>query len=217
MKRLSNRDTAEHTFMLRLALQLGPFIMVGLCGVELYFFGPRFVWFILPNFALTALILWGVNWFLEGASHAAESIYFPSGKGSPTPREYSEQQSLVIRGRYAEAADSYRAIIEDDPTDLEARLRLGALLEEKCGDSAGAEACYRDVRLRAVTPQQDWLASNALIDLYHREGRREQLKQELDRLARRHQFTGAGASAQRRLQELLDEESPTLSRTEGAS
>jgi hypothetical protein len=41
------------------------------------------------------------------------------------------------------------------------------------------------------------------------------LKQELDRLSRRHQTTGAGASAQRRLEELLDEESPTLPSTEG--
>jgi tetratricopeptide (TPR) repeat protein len=215
MKRLGDRDTTEHSFMLRLAFQAGPFIMVGLCGVEIYLFGPRFVWFILPDIALTALVIWGANWFLEGAARAAGSILLPSGKGSPTPREYSEVQALVIRGRYAEAADSYRAIIEDDPADIEARLRLGALLEEKCGDSPGAEACYLGVRGIDPTPQQDWLASNALIDLYHREAQREPLKAELARLAQRHSRTGAGASAQRRLQELLDEERNTLPSTEG--
>src|SRR5664279_2167481 len=129
MKRLSDRDTVEHMVLLSLAVRLGPLLMVGLCAVEFYFFGPRFIWFILPDIALTALVIWGTNWFLEGAARAAGSILLPSAKGSPTPREYSEQQALVIRGRYAEAADSYRAIIEDDPADIEARLRLGALLE----------------------------------------------------------------------------------------
>ena len=214
VKRLSDRDTVEHVGLLSLALRLGPFVMIGLCAVEYYFFGPRFVWFLLPNLAATALAILGTNWFLEGAARAAGSILLPSAKGSPTPREYSEQQSLVIRGRYLEAADSYRAIIEDEPGDIAARLRLGALLEEKCADPDGAEACYRDIRALDPTPQQDWLVSNALIDLYHREGRREPLKEELARLSQRHPKTDAGASAQRRLQELITEEHAATSRLE---
>jgi tetratricopeptide (TPR) repeat protein len=215
MKRLTDRDTADSAFKLRLVLQAGPFIMVGLCGVEFYFFGPRFIWFILPDIALTTLLIWGLHWFLDGAARAAGNIYLPSGKGSPTPREYSEQQALVIRGRYTEAADSYRAIIEDDPADIDARLRLGALLEEKCGDPDGAEACYLGIRALGPTPQQEWLVSNALIDLYHREARQERLKAELDCVARRHAGTGAGASAQRRLQELLDDEGSTMTHVDG--
>lgn len=214
MKRLTDHHTGDHVFMLSVALRLGPFFMIGLCGVEFYFFGPRFVWFILPNIAATALLVWVAALVVEGGARAAGSIVLPSGKGSPTAREYSEQEALVIRGRYVEAADSYRAIIEDDPGDLEARLRLGALLEGKCGDPAAAEACYREVRIRASAPQQEWIASNALIDLYQREGRRDQLKEELARVSRRYQATGAGASAQRRLEELLAEDAAATSRTE---
>jgi len=217
MKRLSDRDTVEHMVLLSLAVRLGPLLMIGLCGVEYYFFGPRFVWFLLPNLAATALIIWVTNWFLEGAARAAGSILLPSGKGSPTAREYSEQQALVIRGRYTEAADSYRAIIEDEPRDIEARLRLGALLEEKCRDPDAAEACYRDIRAFDPTPQQDWLVSNALIDLYHREGRRELLKEELASLSRCHAKTAAGASAERRLQELLADDHATTPRPERMS
>jgi tetratricopeptide (TPR) repeat protein len=214
VKRLSDRDTIEHMVLLTLAVRLGPFLMIGLCGVEFYFFGSRFVWLLVPDIALTALIVWVTNWFLEGAARAAGSILLPSAKGSPTPREYSEQEALVIRGRFAEAADSYRAIIEDEPADIEAQLRLGALLEEKCGDPDGAEACYRRIRVLDPTPQQEWAASNALIDLYHREGRREQLKDELARLSRRYEKTDAGAHARRRLQELVAEDHAATPRQE---
>lgn len=110
----------------------------------------------------------------------------------------------MIRGRYVEAADSYRAIIEDEPTNIEARLRLGALLEKECRDVAAAEACYREIRPLDPTPQQDWVASNALIDMYHREGNRERLKEELARLSRQYRNTEAGASARRRLKELME-------------
>ncbi len=215
MKRLSDRDTIEHMVLLSLAVRLGPFLMIGLCGVEFYFFGPGFVWLIIPNIALTALILWGVNWFLDAAAGAAGSVYMPSAKGSPTAREYSEQEALVIRGRYVEAADSYRAIIEDEPTDIDARLRLGALLEGKSDDPDGAEACYRGVRALTLTPQQEWAASNALIDLYHREGRRVELKDELARLSRRYEKTDAGTHARRRLQELVAEDLTTTPRLDG--
>ena len=212
MKRLSDRDTIEHMVLLSLAVRLGPFVMIGLCGVEFYFFGPGFVWLIIPDIALTALIVYGTNWFLEGAARAAGSILLPSAKGSPTAREYSEQEALVIRGRHAEAADSYRAIIEDEPANIEARLRLGALLEEKCGDPDGAEACYRRIRAIDPTPQQEWVVSNALIDLYQREGRREELMEELASMSRRYEKTDAGAHARRRLQELVAEDHAAIPR-----
>ena len=212
MKRLSDRDTIEHMVLLSLAVRLGPFVMIGLCGVEFYFFGPGFVWLIIPDIALTALIVYGTNWFLEGAARAAGSILLPSAKGSPKAREYSEQEALVIRGRHAEAADSYRAIIEDEPANIEARLRLGALLEEKCGDPDGAEACYRRIRAIDPTPQQEWVVSNALIDLYQREGRREELMEELASMSRRYEKTDAGAHARRRLQELVAEDHAAIPR-----
>jgi tetratricopeptide (TPR) repeat protein len=214
VKRLTDRHTGDHVFLMSVALRLGPVVMIFLGAVEYYVWGPRFVWFILPNIAATALLVWLTALFVEGMANAAGRVLLPSGKGSPVAREYSEQEALVIRGRYVEAADSYRAIIEDDPGNLEARLRLGALLEQKCDDPEAAESCFREVRLRASTPQQEWLASNALIDLYHREGWREQLKQELARVSRRFPTTGAGASAQRRLDELIAEDAVSASRME---
>lgn len=183
--------------------------MIILGAIEFFYWGNRFVWFVLPDIALTALILLGTNWLLARASRAGGSVLFPSGKSTPAPREYSEQQALVVRGRFVEAADSYRAIIDDEPANIEARLRLGELLATECRDVGGAEACFVELRTLNPTPQQDWIASNALIDLYQREGRREQLKLEIARLSRQFRHTEAGVSLRRRLQELADEDVPS--------
>jgi hypothetical protein len=180
--------------------------MLILGGVEFYFWGNRFVWFLVPDIAATWLIVLGVQRLMGGAARAAGGILFPSGNGTPAPREYSEQESLVIRGRYLEAADCYRAIIEDEPANIEARVRLGRLLEGELHDPAGAEAAFRSVRTLRPTPQEDWISSNALIDLYHRNGNRDRLKAELLGLSRRFRSTDAGASARRRLDELNDED-----------
>ncbi len=206
MKRLTDRDTSDHVFLLTLAVRLAPLVMIILGAIEYYFWRNRFVWFILPDLAATALVVLGAYKLIGSASRAGGAVFFPTGKGTPTPREYSEQEALVIRGRYVEAADSYRAIIEDEPANIDARMRLGRLLEGECRESAAAEGCYLEVRALNPTTQQDWVASNALIDLYHRERNRERLKEELAGLSRRFRNTDAGASARRRLEELTEEE-----------
>ncbi len=205
MKRLNDGDTADHVFLLTLAVRLGPPVLILLGVIEFYFWGNRFLWFIVPDLAATALIILGVNWGLAGGARAASAILFPSGKGTPAPREYSEQEALVIRGHFAEAADCYRAIIADEPTNVDARIRLARLLETECKDSIGAEAVYLETRTLGLTSQQDWIVSNALIDLHHRTGQRDRLKAELGRMSRRHAGTDAAAGATRRLQELTDE------------
>ena len=212
MKRLTDRDNSDHVFLLTLAVRLAPPVLIVLGAIEYYFWRNRFVWFILPDLAATALVILAVYKLLGGAARAASSVLFPSGKGTPTPRQYSEQEALVIRGRYVEAADSYRAIIEDEPANIDARMRLGRLLEGECCESAAAEGCYLEVRALNPTTQQDWVASNALIDLYHREGNRERLKEELAGLSRRFRNTDAGASARRRLKELTEEEAGQAAR-----
>jgi len=205
-KRLTDRDTVDHVHLLNLAFRIGPVAMLMLMAGEYLVWGPRVVWFIIPDIAATALIVLGASRGLDIVARGAGSILLPSGNGSPKPREYSEQEALIIRGRYMEAADSYRAIIEEEPLNIEAQLRLGAILERHLNDPDGAELCYREIRARRPTPQEEWAASNALIDLYQRVGKREPLKQELSRMARQYQDTEVGASARRRLQELHLEE-----------
>ncbi len=207
VRRLGDRDTGDRVFLLTLAIRLGPIVMLGLGGTEFYLWGNRFVWFIIPDLAATALIILALSRFMGGVSSAAASVLFPSARATPAPREYSEVEALVIRGHFVEAADYYRAIIEDEPANTEARMRLGRLLEEHCADPTAAEALYLEVRRLDRTAKQDWIASNSLIDLYEREGPHQRLKAELARLSRRFPDTEAAVSARRRLNELNSERS----------
>lgn len=206
LKRLTDRDTGDHVFLLSLAVRLGPVIMFFLLAVEWAFYRERLLWLLIPDIAATALVVLAAYKFFGGFSRAASSVLFPSGKGTPPARQYSEQEALVASGRYAEAADSYRAIIMDEPTLLDPRLRLARLLEDQCADPVAAERCYLDIRALNPLSDQDWIVANGLIDLYHRTGQRDRLKAELGRLSRRHAGTDMGAGARRRLQELVEEE-----------
>jgi tetratricopeptide (TPR) repeat protein len=176
--------------------------MLVLLGIEFHFWGFGFIWFVIPDIALTALIIFGVYWLIDKFSRGGASILLPSGKSTPFEPQYSEQDALIVRGNFAEAADSYRAIIADDPRDVVARLRLGRVLEEHCGDYEGAEASYRSIRTLAPDDTQQWLASNALVDLFQRTGQRDKLKAEYGRMSRQYAGTTAGANARRRYEEL---------------
>jgi hypothetical protein len=204
MPRLKDLDTESHVDLIAVTVRLGPIVMLGLMAVEYLVWGPRFIWFIIPDVALTALAIVGFVWVLHAFSRAAEVVYLGRGPGNEVSRQYSEQEALVIQGRHAEAADSYRAIIDADPFDNEARIRLARLLERECRDSPGAEASYLAVRESRPTPNQDWTAANGLIDLYERERNIPRLRQELARLGARYRASDVGATARRRLRELQD-------------
>lgn len=200
--RLKDLDTGEHLHFLEIAVRVGPIVMFGLLGIEYLVWGSRFWWFLIPDLAFTALAIWGLAWVLHRVSRAAEVVYMGRGPGNEKARQYSEQEALVIQGRLLEAIDSYRSIIEADPFDNEARVRLARLLEREGRDAAGAELCYLEVRERRPTPSQEWTASNGLIDLYERERNYPRLRQELARLVTRNRDSEVGSVARRRLREL---------------
>ena len=180
--------------------------MIILMLVEFGLWGSHFFWFLIPDLALAALLILAARWVLDQFGRAAGSVLMPSGKGTPTARQYSEQEALIVRGQFVEAADSFRAIIADDPSNIEARLRLGRLLENDCKDLAGAEESYRRIRGQSPSREQDWQVSNALIDLYHQSGQTDKLKAELARISRQYAHTGTGAIAHRRLEEIRSTE-----------
>lgn len=206
MKRLSDGDSGDQVFMLTLAVRLGPVVMFLLLAVEWAFYRNRLLWLLAPDIAATALVVLGVYRIFGTLSIATSAVFFPSGKGTPPQREYSEVEALIVGGHFVEAADCYRAIAEDEPANIEVRMRLGRLLEHECSDPAAAETLYRSVRALQPSTNDDWRSTNALVDLYHRTGNRERLKAELLGLARRFRSTDAGISARRRLDELNAED-----------
>lgn len=127
-------------------------------------------------------------------------------RGEPHSREYSEQQALIAAGRYGDAADSYRSHLVAFPDDIEAQLRLAALLAGPLDDPAAAESRYLEARKMGPNPRQETVIGNGLIDLHRKTGQRGRLKGELARFARIHDGTEAGAHARDLLRQIVEEE-----------
>src|SRR5256884_2803905 len=123
----------------------------------------------------------------------------------PPPPSYPNQDVLIGQGKYAEAADYFRDHLRVEPADCDARFRLAELCERHLADHAGAEHQYLEARRGSTDPRRQFAATNALIDLYRRTGRRDRLTVELARFAERYQGTPHGEAAARELKDLKAE------------
>ena len=157
------------------------------------------------NIPLTVLGVLAINRVVGSASVGLVETIYAAGDIAP-PRTYPRQETLIIRGQYAEAAEYFRDHLTVDPTDHQARLRLADLLERHLRDPAAAERLYVEVRQGAPSAHEAMAAANGLIDLYARTGERGRLKVELARFAEAYRGSPAAANAARRLQELKDED-----------
>jgi hypothetical protein len=129
-----------------------------------------------------------------------------SSGGERHSREYSEQQALVAAGRITDAVDSFRAHLVAFPDDVEARLRLVALLAGPAAQQEAGERLLLETRGMALSSRQETVIGNTLIDLYERTGQRHLLKAELARFARLNHGTDAAVHARRHLRQLVEED-----------
>ena len=111
----------------------------------------------------TALFVLGIS---RGAGNAFGSFIQPSGNRTPYERQFSYEDSLVMRGDIAGALASYERIIAESPEEAQPRLRAAEVcLKSKLNEKA--EALFRGVqRLPRVKPKDDVYASHRLVDLY---------------------------------------------------
>jgi len=134
-------------------------------------------------------------WTLTGAaSRGLVQTMTGAGNLPPAP-SFSFQESLVIRGRFDEAAEAYCTHLEQAPDDFHARLALAALWRDHLKDPAMAEKLYLEARSRRPPASFDFAIANALIDLYHHTGQRGRELAELARFADRFRNTPDGARA----------------------
>src|SRR3990170_5399504 len=111
----------------------------------------------------TALFVLSVS---TGAGNAFRSFIQPSGNHTPYERQFSYEDSLVMRGDVAGALASYERIIAESPKEAQPRLRAAEVcLSSKLNEKA--ELLFRSVqRLPRVTARDDVYASHRLVDLY---------------------------------------------------
>ena len=101
----------------------------------------------------------------RGAGGAFGSFLQPSGSGS-YERQYSLEDSLLMRGDVAGALASYERVIADAPDQAQPRLRAAEVcFKSKMNEKA--ESLFRGVqRLPHVAAKDDIYASHRLVDLY---------------------------------------------------
>ena len=139
MRPLRDIDSVERSMAIRIAVLAGMPVLFLLFVVERVGFVGSNVsvwWLIIVDLAIATVIvvlLWG---FVRQAGAVTNSLLMPSG--TQPVREYSEADTLIARGEFAEAVNFYRSFIVAFPEDLDARLRLGALLAGPCADPAAA-------------------------------------------------------------------------------
>jgi hypothetical protein len=148
--------------------------------------------------AVLAPVIWGSAGF---ASTSLVSAITAAGNLRRAP-SYSLEESLVARGRYAEADDAYQTHLKLHPADLDARFALAALCRDHLQDPARAELLFLECRSGKPTPAQEFAIANALIDLYRATGQAGREMTELARFADRYRDTTAGQRAREALQRL---------------
>jgi hypothetical protein len=209
--RLTDDHTGERieNFRARMMVFVALGLLLVVAGLLLYAkdyisVGAVRVWLLLTPFVLYAVssLLLRVT---AGAGTGLARVLYAAG-GERHSREYSGQQALIVSGRIGEAIDSFRAHLVAFPEDVEARLRLASLYAGAANQPEAAEALLEEARLMTLSPRQELVIGNTLIDLYRRNGQREPLKAELARFARMQHGTEAGELARRHLRHLVEED-----------
>ncbi|MGH7645062.1 MAG: hypothetical protein ACREMR_05705, partial [Gemmatimonadales bacterium] len=178
-KDVDSRDTAE---LLRIAVWFGgpAFVIVTLAEVALI---RRQGWpplallaFLVLNVPLLGAAVFGLWRGIGSGAKSVVATIFAAGDIAPPPPSYPVEETLIVRGQYAEAAERFRDRIRVEPADIGARLRLAALLEDHLRDFSGAERLYLEARRLRLDPRQEMAVANGLIDLYRHAGRPDRLK-----------------------------------------
>ena len=211
---LKDVDSAERVQLLKLTvLFAGPsFTILTALWMFLKFqgvlSGRAVVVLVILNVPLAALGVWLLHRGTSGVAGGFARTVFAGGN-IPPPRTYPRQETLIVRGEYAEAAAYFRDHLRVSPEDLDARLRLAALLERHLAGYDEAERLYLEVRGAKPDARQEMAAYNGLIDLHMKTGRRDRLKVELARFAERYRGSAEAEEAARRLRELKAEDATT--------
>ena len=207
---MRDSDPVDSLLLMRVGLYFGPacfFILTALWTkllVEGTISTGVFVVLVVANVPITLAGIALIYRSIAGTATLLANTLTAAGD-IPPPPSYPNQDVLIAQGKYAEAAEYFRDHLRVDPADCDARLRLAELCERHLADPGGAEQQYLEARRGNPDPRRQFAATNALIDLYRRTGRRDRLTVELARFAERYRGTPHGDAAARELKELKAE------------
>lgn len=93
---------------------------------------------------LVSLAIWTIARTLVSRSGvAAAQLFTPGGESTPFRGDLSQEETLAVRGRLADAIEALTARATDHPNDPRPRLRLAELYRDEIRDFEEAAAWYR--------------------------------------------------------------------------
>jgi len=204
-------DATDVIRLLRVATWFGPACFVMLSSLWYFMLNKGwissgvFVVLLILNVPITLAGIFAIHRTVGGAAVLMVKTIYAVGD-IPPPPTYPRQDLLIVRGKYAEAADWFRDHLRIEPQDHEARLRLAHLLETQLKGFDEAERLYLEIRSAnpPATPREQMSATNGLIDLYRKMGRTARLKVELARFVDRYRGSALAEGAARELKELKE-------------
>lgn|SRR5574341_531579 len=208
--RLKDVDAAERAFRLKAlawAFAVGALMgsVVGARGFALQGWHP-WLGAIVGFAAVMAGVHAGTMW-VAGRAHAmTETIYTPSGDSTPYKPQYSYAESLVVRGRYHEAAAAYELHAIENPAEPLPYLHLARLYRDKLQQYEDALTWFRRVRSDATLgPGQELYVIQEIIDLYTQKLRMPRKAiPELTLVCQRFPATPAARAAEKQLAEMRE-------------
>lgn len=209
-QRLKDVDAAERAFRLKAgawAFAVGA-LMGGVVGARVASVqGWHPLIGAVVGFAVVTLGVYGVAMWAVGQARAmTQTLYNPSGNSTPYKPEYSYAQSLVVRGRYAEAAASYELHAIENPADPEPYLHLARLYRDKLQQYEDALTWFRRARTDAtLAPGHELYVIQEIIDLYlHKLRTPRKAIPELTLVCQRFPGTPAARAAEQQLAQMRE-------------
>ncbi|MFI5235042.1 MAG: hypothetical protein ACHQXA_04970 [Gemmatimonadales bacterium] len=198
----SHGDSLDRVYVVQaIGLTLVSWLFLGVLGFAGYL-GPAVEVLLFLLVPLAALgISRTMHWMQSGLASAFINELF-AGRGETPRRDYSLQDSYVIRGLHDRAVDSYLQHILAHPDDVEACFRLSEVHWRQRHDAVAAEEPLLDLRRRELSREESRRLARALIDLYEASTNVPRLRIELARFAKEFPGGAAAAGAMRRLKEL---------------
>lgn len=113
-----------------------------------------------------AAVAFATYFFALGIGKVAKHVWV-DGSSTPYREQYSYQQALVMQRKVDEALTSFESLIAERPEDADIRIRAAELCAREKQDFVRAAEFFRAAqRVRSITPGEDVLVTNRLVDLY---------------------------------------------------
>lgn len=199
-------DSAERMNRLRVMFWLGPaaFLVLTMAEWKAVGLGPLLLLLMVANIFVIAVVGYLLLRGIDLGARGWVGMVSGAGNIAPAP-SFSYQESLIIRGNFAEAESAFLSHLANYPKDHDARLALADLYRRHLENYQAAERQYLEVRQGQPSGKQEATAHNQLIDLYRATAQRGRLMAELARYAERYVGTRAGTEARRALDEMKRE------------